>query len=131
MEVDELKAELESERTKVGELTAKLEDVRLEGELSRKLAEAGAIDIDGALAIAKEKITDGSIDANACVEELKKQKRYLFAVSADKVTLPVKTAGAREKINSGETALQKAAQKAARSGSRVDLHEYLRLRRTR
>jgi hypothetical protein len=131
MEVDELKAELESERTKVGELTAKLEDVRLEGELSRKLAEAGAIDIDGALAIAKEKITSGNLDVETCVEDMKKQKRYLFGASTDKVTLSVKTAGAREKISGGETALQKAAQKAARSGSRVDLHEYLRLRRTR
>ena len=130
MEIDELKADLENQKTKVTELTEKLQAAQLEKQLAGKLAQAGAIDIEGALAIAKEKIASDNLDINQCVDELKKQKHYLFTTSADKVTIPGKTAGARDK-GSGQTLLEKAAQKAAKTGNRADLHEYLRLRRAR
>jgi hypothetical protein len=67
-------------------------------------------------------------DVTGVIEQLKKEKQYLFGGTSGAVT-PAKTAGARERVTSNETILEKAAKKAATTGNRADLHEYLRLRR--
>ena len=67
-------------------------------------------------------------DIDACVEQLRNEKRYLFGQPAETVT-PRRTAGAKDRVTHNQTALQHAATKAARSGNRTDLQHYLKLRR--
>jgi hypothetical protein len=40
-----------------------------------------------------------------------------------------RTTPAKDRVNSGQSVLEKAAAKAAATGSRIDLQEYLKLRR--
>jgi hypothetical protein len=67
-------------------------------------------------------------DVTGVIEQLKKEKQYLFTGS-NPVTAPTKTAGARDRVTNNQTLLERAAKKAATTGNRTDLHEYLKLRR--
>jgi hypothetical protein len=59
---------------------------------------------------------------------LKKEKQFLFATGSPGAA-PTKTAGARDRVTNSQTLLERAAKKAATTGNRTDLHEYLKLRR--
>jgi hypothetical protein len=65
---------------------------------------------------------------DSVIKQLQKEKQYLFVGSGGAVTAK-KTAGARERGESNQTVLERAAKKAATTGSRTDLQEYLKLRR--
>jgi hypothetical protein len=70
-------------------------------------------------------------DLDGVIEQLKKEKQYLFGGVGGTVTAK-KTAGAKESAYGGtnnQTVLEKAAKKAATTGNRTDLQEYLKLRR--
>jgi len=123
-----LAEELKQTQSQVDSLSGQLRDVRIEQELTSKLSAAGAIDIEGAVAIARAKLSDDDADVDEVVEQLKKDKQYLFA-EASKVTTAGKTAGARERTSNPQAALVTAAKKAATTGNRTDLQEYLKLRR--
>ena len=62
------------------------------------------------------------------IEQLKNEKQYLFASNSGAVTTK-KTASAKERIPDTHTILARAAKKAATTGNRADLQEYLKLRR--
>jgi hypothetical protein len=62
------------------------------------------------------------------IEQLKKEKQYLFTGTGG-ITMTKKTAGAKERINDNQMILERAAKKAATTGNRTDLQEYLKLRR--
>lgn len=84
--------------------------------------------------IAKSRLLDsGEADLEGCIERLKTEKGHLFGaggVSNERVgSAATKTAGVRDRLVSGQTILEKAAKKAAGTGSRADLQEYLKLRR--
>lgn len=124
-----LAEELKQTQSQVNSLSGQLRDVRREQELTSKLSAAGAIDIDGAVAIAKAKLSEeNDADVDDIVERLKKDKQYLFAETA-KVSAAGKTAGVRERTSNPQTALAAAANKAVMTGNRTDLQEYLKLRR--
>lgn len=131
----EKNAELLSEKlteadNKTNRLSEELAEVRKEQTLLKKLNAAGAVDLDAALVLAKAKADeDGESDIDRIVEQLRQEKRYLFSQSASAVTAD-KTAGARDRSGGNHSVIIKAAQKAATSGSRRDLQEYLKLRRT-
>jgi hypothetical protein len=110
-------------------LSEQLSGVQTEQKLIRQLAAAGAVDMETAVLIAQARM-QGQTEADVAgvIEQLKKEKQYLFGSTAPGVT-PTKTAGAKERLTSNETILERAAKKAATTGSRADLHEYLRLRR--
>jgi hypothetical protein len=62
------------------------------------------------------------------IEQLKKEKQYLFSG----IVTAKKTAGAKESAYDGtnkQTVLERAAKRAATTGTRTDLQEYLKLRR--
>ena len=120
-------AEAESQAAKMSE---QLSGIRLEQELTQRLSAAGSIDLETALLIGKAKLkgSDGS-DLDACVEQLKREKPYLFTKERAVVRTAQKTAGAKERTTGGQTILEKAAKKAATTGNRADLQEYLKLRR--
>jgi len=67
-------------------------------------------------------------DLDGVIEQLKKEKQYLFGGVSGTVTAK-KTAGAKERMTNNQTVLERAAKKAATTGNRTDLQEYLKLRR--
>ncbi len=105
---------------------------RLENRLGveRKLAEAGAVDIEAASLLLSrradldEPLEDEQLDRH--VEQLLLDKPFLTA-SAD---LPAQTASARPSEHATAGDLARAARRAVSSGDRRDIAEYLRLRRT-
>jgi uncharacterized protein YfcZ (UPF0381/DUF406 family) len=119
-------AEAKSQAIKISE---QLSNIQTEQKLTRKLAAAGAVDLETAMLIAKARVEDQTeADVDGVIEQLKKEKQYLFTDGNRAVTVK-KTAGARERIQNSQTILERAAKKAATTGNRTDLQEYLKLRR--
>ena len=120
-------AEAKSQAAKVAQA---LNDIQIEQKLTRKLAAAGTVDLETAVLIAKAKIEGQSeADLDACVEQLKKEKQYLFGNNNGSTATAKKTAGAKDRETFNQTTLERAAKKAATTGNRTDLQEYLKLRR--
>ena len=119
-------AEAKAEAKKTAE---QLSNIQVEQELIRKLAAAGTVDMETAVLLAKARIEDETeADLDSVIRQLKNEKQYLFAGTGGAVTAR-KTAGARERVESSQTVLERAAKKAATTGNRTDLQEYLKLRR--
>jgi len=126
---ESLAIELEQAKAKSSEATKELESMRSERSLKDALAAAGCVDVETAFLVAKAKLESREdVDEDGVIEQLKKEKRYLFAETAEK-SRPLKTAGVKERTSGGEAVLERAAMKAATTGHRGDLQEYLRLRR--
>jgi len=132
-----LTEQLVEAKSQAAKLSEQLNDIQLEQKLIRKLAAAGTVDLETAVLIAKAKMGgDNSrkgwpspdADLDGVIEQLKKEKQYLFAGSSETVTTK-KTAGAKERMQSSQAILERAAKKAATTGNRTDLQEYLKLRR--
>ena len=127
--IEVLTEQLAQAQTQTAELSGQLSEIRAEHKLMRRLAAAGTVDLEAAVLIAKARIKDDTeADLDSVIEQLKKEKRYLFG-SADAVTAATKTAGAKQRQTSNQTILERAAKKAATTGNRADLQEYLKLRR--
>ena len=124
-----LAEQLAQAQTQTAQLSEQLNSAQAEQKLVRQLAAAGAVDLETAVLLARTRMQGQSqVDAAGVIEQLKKEKQYLFGGTGGGAA-PAKTAGARDRLTSNETILERAAKKAATSGSRTDLHEYLRLRR--
>ena len=120
-------AEAKSQAAKAAE---QLNDVQLEQKLIRKLAAAGTVDLETAVLIVKARMETGDgADVDSVVEQLRKEKQYLFSGNNSGAATAKKTAGAKDRIQNSQTILEKAARKASRTGNRTDLQEYLKLRR--
>lgn len=128
--VESLAKELAQTKAEISEMSEGLSNIQVEQKLTRRLAAAGAVDLETAVLIAKAKI-DSSDDADldGVVEQLKKEKQYLFR-GANTVVVSKKTSGAKDRLQNSQTVLERAAKKAATTGNRTDLQEYLRLRRS-
>jgi uncharacterized protein YhaN len=127
--IEELTEQLAQAKTQTAELSEQLSDIQTEQKLMRQLAAAGVVDLETAVLIAKARLQDKSdADVTSMIEQLKKEKQFLFTAGSP-VPAPTKTAGARDRVTNSQTLLEKAAKKAATTGSRTDLHEYLKLRR--
>lgn len=113
----------------LAQMSEDLEGLRFDRELTDKLTAAGVTDLESAMLIAKNRMQgDGEPDVEAVVATLKAEKRHLFGRASETVTSR-KTIGVRDRAACGRAALEQAAAKAARTGKRTDLQEYLRLRR--
>ena len=127
--IEVLTEQLAQAQAQSAKLSEQLSGIQTEQKLMQQLAAAGAVDLETAVLIAQARMQgQADADVTGVIEQLKKEKQYLFG-GATPGTAPTKTAGARERLTSNETILERAAKKAATSGSRADLHEYLRLRR--
>jgi hypothetical protein len=114
----------------ISQMSQDLEGLHRDQELTRKLSAAGATDLEAALLVAKTRMKDLSdADIDACIEQVKNEKRHLFGPTSETVTQR-RTAGAKDRITHNQTALQRAAAQAAQSGNRADLQHYLKLRRS-
>lgn len=131
--VEELAAELAEAKAQAANTAEQLQNVQNEQKLLRKLAAAGAADLEAAVLIARARMEDEpQADVDGVIEQLRKEKQYLFAGSSARGgdgAAAQKTAGAKDKVASGHTVLDTAAKRAATSGNRIDLQRYLRLRR--
>jgi len=127
--IEALAEQLAEAKAEAKTTAEKLSSIQVEQELIRKLAAAGTVDLETAVLIAKTRIeSETEADMDSVIRQLKKEKQYLFAGTGGAVTAK-KTAGAKERVESGQTVLERAAKKAATTGSRTDLQEYLKLRR--
>jgi len=127
--VEFLNEELAQTKSQVTKMSEQLSDIQAEQKLARKLAAAGSVDIETAVLLAKARMEGQTeADLDGVIEQLKKEKQYLFAAAGGTVTTQ-KTAGAKERIANNHTVIERAAKKAATTGNRTDLHEYLKLRR--
>ena len=119
-------AEAKAEAKKTAE---QLSSTQVEQKLVRELAAAGAVDMETVVLIAKARMEgETEADIDSVIRQLKKEKQYLFTSGSRAVTAK-KTAGAKERTESSQTVLERAAKKAATTGNRTDLQEYLKLRR--
>jgi len=127
--VEALTEQLAEAKSQAAKMSEQLSNIQTEQKLTCKLAAARAIDLETAVLIAKAGIEGQTeADLDACVEQLKKEKQYLFGGTSGVVTTK-KTAGAKERMQNNQTVLERAAKKAATTGNRTDLQEYLKLRR--
>jgi uncharacterized protein YhaN len=127
--IEELTEQLAQAKAQTAELSGQLSDIQTEQTLMRQLAAAGAVDLETAVLIARARLQDkDDVDVSGVIEQLKKEKQFLFSANSPG-PVPTKTAGARDRGTNSQTLLEKAAKKAATTGSRTDLHEYLKLRR--
>lgn len=129
-QVRTLADELTQANQRIEQMSQDLDNLRLEQRLTRKLSAAGAVDLEAAVLMARNRM-EGREDADVdgCVEQLRRDKQYLFGPTSQAATSR-KTAGARDRVTNNQTVLERAAGKAARTGSRNDLQEYLKLRRS-
>ncbi len=114
-------------------LAARVAQLECERKLVVKLAEAGTVDMEAAILVGMSRLAQAdSPDLDAVVAAMKKDKAHLFAEprQRNQDDSPSRTGGARRKGCDAATVLEKAARRAAASGSRTDLQQYLRLRRT-
>ena len=127
--IEVLTEQLAQAQQQSAKLSGQLSDIRTEQELMHKLISAGAVDVESAVLLARARMQDKTdSDPDAVIEQLKKEKQYLFE-SVERSLTTTKTAGAKERDAGVHTVLERAAKKAAATGNRTDLHEYLKLRR--
>jgi len=127
--VETLAEQLAQAKSQVSEMAKELRSIQVEQKLMHKLAAAGTIDLETAVLIAKAKVeAETEADLDGAIEQLKKEKQYLFAGTNTAATAK-KTAGAKDRVQNSQTILERAAKKAATTGNRTDLQEYLKLRR--
>lgn len=125
-----LSEQLAEARSEASKLSEQLNEIKIEQKLTEKLAVAGAVDLETAVLIAKAKMKDETeADLEGVVEQLKKEKQYLFDSESGRGIGSQKTSGVKERMVNNRTALARAAKKAAVTGNRADLQEYLKLRR--
>ena len=126
---DDPAGQLARANQQMAQMSRDLADLQIAQKLTHKLAAAGAIDLEAAVLVAKARISGATqADIDACVAQLRKEKAYLFGGSAE-TTASRRTASVKDRAMTSQTALEQAAQKAAKTGSRADLHHYLKLRR--
>jgi hypothetical protein len=122
-------AQLAEANEKIARMSQDLDELQLEQKLTHKLAAAGAVDLETAVLVAKARLgRQSGSDLDGGVAQLKKEKAYLFAGSAE-TAAPRRTAPVKDRTPARPTALEQAARKAAQTGSRADLHHYLKLRK--
>ncbi len=127
---ESLAKELSEAKSKTANLTEELHSIRIEQELMRKLTVAGVVDLETAVLIAKKRMENSEeSDTDQMIGQLKKEKQYLFVDVQNNVMGPQRTSGVKDRHQSNQTMLSRAAKKAATTGNRTDLQEYLKLRR--
>lgn len=130
---EELAGELAEARAEAGRLAEELKATHKEQELMSKLAAEGTRDLEAAVLIAKARLaSEDKADVAGVVEQLKKEKGYLFCEKSEisGVNPALRTSPAKEPRQGGAAGIERAARRAAGTGSRADIQEYMRRRRS-
>jgi uncharacterized protein YhaN len=136
--IEALAEQLAEAKSQAAKMAEELNGIRSEQELTRRLASSGVVDLEAAVLIAKAKMEgQPEADLDGVIEQLKSEKQYLWATPSfagfaegGRTAGAKKTSGARERVQDSRTILERAAKKAATTGNRADLQEYLKLRRS-
>ena len=124
-----LEQELAEKQAEVERLNQNLSQMTIERQLIDRLVSAGVRDLEAAVIIGRTKLEgDKETTAADVVEQLRKEKSYLFSDTPIAAVSP-KTSGVKDRLSGATGTLERAAKKAANTGSRADLQEYLRARR--
>jgi DNA repair exonuclease SbcCD ATPase subunit len=135
-QLTELQAQLQASQQQAAQLQSQQEQARkqvqtAEGRMAAQaaLARSGVADVDAAALLLSQRVKlEEPMEAAAlaeAIEQLLADKPYLRATPP----LPPPTAAARSPQAGRKALLDQLAQRAARSGDRRDLAEYLRMRR--
>ena len=127
-EVAELRRQLTTSQTENESLAGRVNEIKTEQELVSLLTVAGTSDLEAALLMTKARMSGSDGDAKSVVEQLRKEKDYLFAQQEESVAASM-TSGVKGHRSGGKKVLERAAQRAAGSGSRIAVQEYMKLRR--
>jgi hypothetical protein len=128
-QVEDLSEQLAQAKSQAAKMSEQVNEIRLERNLMRKLAAAGAVDLEASILIAKTRLDgDNNTNTDSVIEQLKKEKQYLFTPGKETIAAK-KTSGVKDRVQNSQTVLEKVAKKAATTGSRTDLQQYLKLRR--
>jgi len=127
-EVAELRRQLTTSQTENESLAGRVNEIKTEQELVSLLTVAGTSDLEAALLMAKARMPESDGDAKNVVEQLRKEKEYLFAPQEESIAASM-TSGVKGHRSGGKKVLERAAQRAAGSGSRIAVQEYMKLRR--
>ena len=127
----DLAEQLSQANERLTQMSEDMDRLQLDQRLTRRLTSAGVIDLEAAVLIARTRMDGKNADGDIenCVEQLRSEKPYLFGRAAGARTVR-RTAGAKDRVAPNRAALEQAAAKAARTGQRADLQQYLRLRRS-
>lgn len=124
-----LEQELADGKSEIEKLNKNIAQLTIERQLIDKFVLAGVKDLEAAVIIGRARIEkDSRITAEDVVEQIRKEKSYLFN-ETQRASISTKTSGVKDKLSTTTGVLERAAQKAVKSSSRTDLHEYLRTRR--
>jgi hypothetical protein len=127
--VEVLSEQLAQAKSQAAKVSEQLQNLEVEQKLMRKLAAAGAVDLETAVLIAKARVeAQDKANLDDVIDQLKKDKQYLFGNAGEAVTTQ-KTASVRQRIPNSQAVLENAAKRAATTGNRADLQQYLKLRR--
>lgn len=128
--LETLSEQLAQAKEQTIKLSTQLSNIQRDQELTRRLSAEATVDLEAAVLIAKAKMQgENDADLKAVIEQMKKEKPYLFYDNNRIATAAQKTAAAKERLPNSQTVLERAAKKAATTGNRADLQEYLKLRR--
>lgn len=132
-QAEDFKAGLDEMRQENGQLREKVEKLETERKLIDKLSRMHVSDMDGAMVIARDRMSsDSECDVDSVLQQLRNEKPYLFSsgVDGDFAGAAEKTSGVRQKVSGGQGVLRRAAGRAAQSGKDTDLMEYMKVRRS-
>jgi len=125
----ELAKSLKEVSLRLDKATDELAGSKVERQLIGKLTNAGVRDIEAGVLIAKARISEHDGDIDGVIDSLKREKAYLFADGKKgQFSLP-KTKSLKDEQRP-QMGLAAAADRAAATGDRRDLQEYLQLRRS-
>ncbi|MFA6176320.1 MAG: hypothetical protein WC765_07060 [Phycisphaerae bacterium] len=126
-----LEQELNQSKAEVERLNKSLSNMTVERQLIDKLSASGVRDLEAAVIIGKARLeADKQATAVDVVSQLKKEKSYLFADNNLPFAAGGKTSGVKDRQAVTAGTLERTAKRAAKTGSRTDLQEYLRTRRS-
>jgi len=124
-------AELEQEHRAMKD---QVDQMKQEAELTQQLTRAGVKDLEAALLLAQRRLQDGNgekQDVPRVLEKLRQERPYLFDGCEEiDVGLTRPTASLRTQSQSGVQTLSRMAERARTTGSRKDMQEYMRIRRS-
>jgi hypothetical protein len=128
--IENLTEELAEARAEAKKKAEELANIRIDQKLTEKLAAVGTVDLETAVLVAKVRMEgQEEADVDGVIEQLKKEKQYLFGGENARTAAAQKTAGVKDRVQNRQVVLERAAKKAATTGNRTDLQEYLKLRR--
>ena len=134
-EVEALAQQLKDSEKAQREVHTRYDEAILENRLTKHLLQAGALDIEVALLLARQNagtVNGEKKDIECVIDNLRAERPYLFSCKSNEVisNLAGPTAGVRGQNTGSMSHLTRLAQKAQVSGSRKDMQEYLRVKRS-